>query len=365
MDERRKREAVVNPIPVPTWNWLKMNEAVVGMDAPPDGEIHPAVSGLAGGIIYREAAAAVPFSGATGLGSGAAVFFADAGKNSVAVTAEKDVRSDVPVVLSYDWTDGGSAACTQIVRAEENSSVTVIIVSRSPSAAAGFSAMRTKLCAARNAHIHLVKVQLLGGGFVQLDDTSAVCADNGSVAVTHVILGGSETYAGVAAALSGYQSAFSSDTAYLCRGDQLLDMNYIVTHTGKKTSCSMAVAGTLCGRARKTYRGTIDFQNGCSGAVGEEQEEVLLLSPEAVNKSIPLILCGEEDVSGEHGATIGRLSEEMLFYMQARGIGRQAAEQLVARAKIQRTLSRIPDEATAAAVQRCLDGAFEGYGPLL
>ncbi|MDE5898207.1 MAG: SufD family Fe-S cluster assembly protein [Treponemataceae bacterium] len=364
MDEGKKREAVVNPIPVPTWNWLKMNEAVVRTDAQPDGEIRPAVSGVGSGIIYR-AAPAAPFSGATGLGGGASVFFADAGKNGVALTAERDARNSAPVVLSYDWKDGGSAACTQIVRAEENSSLTVIVVSRSPRDAAGFSAMRTKLCAARNAHIHLVKVQLLGGGFVQLDDTSAVCSDGGTVEVTHVILGGAETYVGVAAALSGFQSSFSSDTAYLCSGGQLLDMNYIVTHTGKRTSSSMAVDGTLCGRARKTYRGTIDFQNGCSGAVGEEQEEVLLLSPDAVNKSIPLILCGEEDVSGEHGATIGRLSEEMLFYMQARGIGRQAAERLVARAKIQRALSRIPDEGTAAAVQQCLDGAFGDHEPLL
>ena len=78
--------------------------------------------------------------------------------------------------------------------------------------------------------------------------------------------------------------------------------------------------------AKKTYRGTIDFKNGCQGASGNEQEETLLLTPTVVNKSIPVILCDEEDVAGEHGATIGKLSNDILFYMNAHGISKEAAE---------------------------------------
>ena len=64
---------------------------------------------------------------------------------------------------------------------------------------------------------------------------------------------------------------------------------------------------------KKTFRGTIDFRCGSSGSVGDEQEDVLLLGENIVNKTIPLILCEEEDVDGRHGATIGRLPEDMLF----------------------------------------------------
>ena len=85
---------------------------------------------------------------------------------------------------------------------------------------------------------------------------------------------------------------------------------------------------------------------------------MLLLSPTVVNKSIPLILCGEEDIAGEHGSTIGKLGDDTLFYMQSRGIAKQEAEMLMARAKIVRVAALIPDEATVEKINAYLDEVF-------
>ena len=52
------------------------------------------------------------------------------------------------------------------------------------------------------------------------------------------------------------------------------------------------------------------------------------MGEDAVNQTIPLILCGEEDVQGSHGATIGRLDDELLFYLCSRGMSRQAANKI-------------------------------------
>ena len=73
----------------------------------------------------------------------------------------------------------------------------------------------------------------------------------------------------------------------------------------------MTADGVLQGGAKKIYRGTIDFKNGSAGAVGDEKETVLLLSDDVVNQTIPLILCSEEDVQGNHGASIGKLDDEL------------------------------------------------------
>lgn len=86
-------------------------------------------------------------------------------------------------------------------------------------------------------------------------------------------------------------------------------MNYVARHRGKKTTCEMDSTGVLAGKAFKLFRGSIDLLPGGSGAKGQEQENVLLLGDGVVNQTIPLILCGEEDVEGNHGATIGRLDE--------------------------------------------------------
>ena len=84
-------------------------------------------------------------------------------------------------------------------------------------------------------------------------------------------------------------------------------------------------------------------------------EETLLLSPTAINKSLPVILCDEEDVEGEHGATIGRLSSDILFYMQSRGISEKEAEIIMSRAKIQAAADLIPDEEIKNQISDFLD----------
>ena len=62
------------------------------------------------------------------------------------------------------------------------------------------------------------------------------------------------------------------------------------------------------------------------------------------NKTVPLILCAEEDVEGAHGASVGRIDEEQLFYMQSRGIPADEVYSLMARARLAQIISRIGDE---------------------
>ena len=80
--------------------------------------------------------------------------------------------------------------------------------------------------------------------------------------------------------------------------------------------------------------------------MGNEKETVLMLGENVVNKTVPLILCAEENVVGNHGATIGELDDETLFYFESRGISREAAEKLLARASIERLARKTGDGET-------------------
>ena len=70
---------------------------------------------------------------------------------------------------------------------------------------------------------------------------------------------------------------------------------------------------------------------------------MLLLDDAVVNQTIPLILCEEEDVEGNHGATIGKLDEELLFYLESRGMSEEAVYEMMARARIDTIAGKIPD----------------------
>ena len=62
------------------------------------------------------------------------------------------------------------------------------------------------------------------------------------------------------------------------------------------------------------------------------------------NKTIPLILCAEEDVAGNHGATIGRLDENLLFYLASRGMEEREIYKMLELSRIAAVIAEIPDE---------------------
>ena len=92
-----------------------------------------------------------------------------------------------------------------------------------------------------------------------------------------------------------------------------------------------------------------------SNDIDVEFEETLILSPTTMNKSFPIILCDEDDIQGEHGSTIGKLGSDLLFYMQTRGICKEAAEKIMARARVQAVMDTIPDEETKTLINSYLN----------
>lgn len=301
----------INKIPCLTWNWLKMNRASLEVEA-------------ASEIISE--------------------------KKEITASKKGEIVS-LPLVFE----DGKRYEHEQVITAEENAEITVILDYTSDRKAGGFSSVKTKLVAKPYSKIHLVKVQLLGENYVQIDDTEGVCDDGAKIEVTQIELGGSKVYAQVKNELNGYESKFKSDTAYITENGQILDMNYVVNHHGAKTDTKMIVKGVVGDAALKTYRGTIDFKRGCTDATGDEQEETLLLSRTAINKSIPMILCDEENVAGTHGATLGRLGADELFYMQSRGISEDEAKAMMKKAKVLSTASLIPDESVRVKIENFLE----------
>lgn len=347
----------INKLVSPSWSWLKINEAELDFDFALENVLPEARNGQNfvfcenGDELKKEFPEIL-----SGTGKSSDAIFE--GSVPMGISIPENAKIEKPLVLNYDFSEKNYALTKQIIVAGENSEATVIIVSSSEKSAAGFQALRTEVYAKPNSRIRIVKVQLLGGGFVQVDDTAAYAAENSEIGLTHVELGASKVYVGAGCNLKEYKGSFKSDLGYYLKEEQFLDMNFLVNHFGKKTSCKMKVAGSLNDNSKKTYRGTIDFKTGSAGSDGDEQEETLLLSPDVVNNSMPIILCTEEDISGEHGATIGRLSDEILFYMESRGISRENAEKIIARAKVQAVSSTINDEETVEKINDEMNAIF-------
>lgn len=193
------------------------------------------------------------------------------------------------------------------------------------------------------ARLDLVQLRDASGKDLSYNSVRVKCGDRAYFGWYRVVLGGVQTYDNCSVTLAGKESTFEANVCYRLEDKEKYDLNCEAIHTGKRTQSAISASGVLADRASKLMRGTIDFRTGCSGSAGNETEDVLLLSEEVRNQSVPVILCSEEDVVGNHGASIGRPDEDMLFYMETRGVDEETACEMLAQTKIDSVINKIPD----------------------
>ncbi len=280
----------------------------------------------------------------TGMGIDVDELMISAGAKCDVYTVEKNVKVSEPVVIEYKMKDGEGCISSQVIHAKKDSEISVILVYESEKEFGGFHGISTRLLAEEGAKINIYKIQMLGDKFIHFDDIGGACFKGGSIGVTTLELGAEKTWTGCLVNLVEKDAELISNMGYLVRYNNFLDVNYIADQRGKNTNSVMHAKGVLMDSATKVFRGTIDFKNGSSGSAGDEQEDTLMLSPDVINRSMPVILCQEEDVDGRHGATIGQLGEDLLFYMQTRGIDEENAKRMMIRARLDSVARTIPDK---------------------
>ena len=207
-------------------------------------------------------------------------------------------------------------------------------------------AAELRLTAAEGAHLRVVQLLNPARGAVLRHELSAQLAEHAKLDLISLQLGDGAVYADHQISLAG--AALRADLGYLARRSDTADIDLTVEQLGKSTVSKIHASGALMEHAKKVFRGTIDFKRGSAGSVGSENETVLLLGGDAENKTVPVILCAEENVEGSHGATIGELDADTLFYFASRGIDRAAAEAILARAAVERLARTAEDEAFSA-----------------
>ena len=272
------------------------------------------------------------------------------------ITTKKGVKVDKPVKITYRAGEENSLN-SHIIYVSEGSELTLIEVFESENKE-NLLGLQTRVYVCENASIKLVRVNLLSESTDHFDDLGFHLENDAKAELVQLELGGKRSYVGVRTELVGRKSEYRSATGYLCKGDSLLDLNFVTNEWGKKVSSNMDASGVLLDNSTKVYRGTIDFKEGAKGASGFEKEDTLLFSPSIINKSVPLILCHEEDVEGDHGATIGRIDEKLLFYIKSRGIDEKAAKQLMTEAYINAVTEQIGDDETEGKVIKYVSEVF-------
>ncbi len=200
---------------------------------------------------------------------------------------------------------------------------------------------------------------------IGLSEKTIVCqrhvtlAERAEADFTAAALGGCETILHSRGFLFGKRSRLDEAAFYAAGGEQKLDFFYHIDHLGEESESNIDVRGALSGHAKKIFRGTIDFKRGCAGAVGNEGDVAVSLSPDAKNISLPLLLCTEDNVIGNHASSAGQLDESTVYYLMSRGLTKEEAHRIVVEALLRPLIDRLPEsrrDDILGAVAEKLDG---------
>lgn len=272
-----------------------------------------------------------------------------AGGTAVLATEEGEEAEATIRVTTHE---GEASGASIDIVAAPNSTFSIALSLDSDADAPAFMGSTMRVFAGAGARVDITVYLTASDAVTCVEDSGFVLDEGARVNVRHVVLGGGFTATGLAADLRGDRSRIDVDTSYLASGTQQRDFNYIIRHRGRKTVSNMDANGVLTGTSKKCLRGTIDLIHGAKGAEGNERETVLLASKGVDNKTVPNILCDEDDVAGNHGATIGHVRPEQLFYAACRGLSQEQTETLFLSAKLEDAALQAPNDAVRANVVR-------------
>ncbi len=155
--------------------------------------------------------------------------------------------------------------------------------------------------------------------------------------------------------LAGQGATSRVTGAYFADGAQHLDYDTFQEHAAPHTTSDFAFKGALRDRATAVWRGMIRVEPEAQKTNAYQENRNLLLSPKAHADSIPGLEILANDVRCTHGATIGQVDREQLFYLMARGLSRSEAERLIVRGFFTDLLERIELEPVREALGQALE----------
>ena len=230
------------------------------------------------------------------------------------------------------------------IEAKENSKSTIIIKYETENEEKYLHNGIIKVLAKENSKLNVIIVNLMNmnsNNFIAIENTIEA---NAKVNYTIIDFGGKNSITNYYSNLIGEKADNNLNTIYLGKENQLFDLNYIGELRGEKSNINIDVQGALKDVAKKHFKGTIDFKKGCKKATGNENEACMLLSDTAKSLALPMLLCSEEDVEGNHSSSAGKIGEKELFYIMSRGFELKEAMKLLVRAKFNKILENIKDE---------------------
>jgi Fe-S cluster assembly protein SufD len=256
--------------------------------------------------------------------------------------------------LDFEWTGTGSGRALVVL--EEGAALTLCEHNR----ADGFSNLGVEGVIGANAQLTHVRVAIRAAEAVQVEEYAVRVARDGLYRA-HLFNGGAKlSRAGFQIALTGANArAALSGVSVLADGAHA-DITTHITHAVGHTESTQLFKKVAGGASRGVYQGRITVEQGADKSDSRQTAKALLMGARAEADLKPELEIFADDVKCAHGAAVGDLDANSLFYLRARGIPEAEARNMLVRAFLEEAVDEIADEALRASVWALVEEALPG-----
>jgi Fe-S cluster assembly protein SufD len=278
-------------------------------------------------------------------------------RNGLLVHVPRGVELDKPLYVRVaNAVEGGSVFWRLLVVAEPQSRFTLIeeYTSASPDLV-GYTNAAVEIIVQDAAKVEYVSVQNLSRGTWHFASHHARVERDAELDWVAGGFGSAKGKIRIQNDLAGAGATSRVTGAYFADGTQHLDYDTFQEHMAPSTTSDFAFKGALRDDARAVWRGMIRVEEGAQKTNAYQENRNLLLSKTAHADSIPGLEIMANDVRCTHGATLGRVDRELLFYLMTRGLTSSEAERLIVRGFFQDVLDRVELEPVRDALAAALE----------
>jgi len=278
-------------------------------------------------------------------------------KHGLLVHVPRGVVLEKPLYVRIaNAVEGGSLFWRLLVVAEPESRFSVIeeYVSATPELAA-YSNAAVEIVVRDGAKVEYVSVQNLSRGTWHFASHHARVDRDAELDWVAGGFGSAKGKIRIQNDLAGPGATSRVTGAYFADGSQHLDYDTFQEHIAPHTTSDFAFKGALRDQARTVWRGMIRVEEGAQKTNAYQENRNLLLSKAAHADSIPGLEILANDVRCTHGATLGQVDRELLFYLMTRGLTRSEAERVIVRGFFQDVLDRVELEPVREALAAALE----------
>ena len=212
---------------------------------------------------------------------------------------------------------------------------------------------------AEGAHLTHIRLQDEAVTAFHVSTTYADVAAGGTYDSFTLNLGARLSRTEVRAQLSGAGAIAHLNAAQILAGSQHADFTTVIAHTAPGCTSRQTVKNVLADRARGVFQGKIEVARNAQKTDGYQMNQALLLSPYAEVDSKPELEIFADDVKCSHGATVGELDAEQMFYLRSRGVPEAEARSILVRAFLAEALDAVADETIRLRLEAAVEQWWE------